>query len=132
VLGSKTLIDYLINFSRSFIYTTALSSSQVRDIEEKVVHLDVTERQVKLQENISFFRSSAQHLPILSEEKSPIQSIHIPTNAAAKAQEMKLNQAGLNVKAILSPTVPKGQECIRISLHSFNTQSEIKQLIQLF
>ena len=132
VLGSKTLIDYLINFSRSFIYTTALSSSQVRDIEEKVVHLDVTERQVKLQENISFFRSSAQHLPILSEEKSPIQSIRIQTNAAAKAQEMKLNQAGLNVKAILSPTVPKGQECIRISLHSFNTQSEIKQLIQLF
>lgn len=132
ILSSKIVVDYLINFSRPFIYTTALSSSHVLDIEKKVLHLNLKDRQLKLQENISYFRACAKHLPILSENESPIQSILVPTNLAARIQEKKLQQAGINVKAILSPTVPEGRECIRISIHSFNTKSEIDQLIQLF
>jgi 8-amino-7-oxononanoate synthase len=44
--------------------------------------------------------------------------------------EKKLQQDGIHVKAILSPTVAVGNECIRISLHSHNTIDEIDQLIK--
>lgn len=130
VVSSITVIDYLINYSRPFIYTTALSARQVVDIEKKVLHLSLEDKQLKLQENISYFRKAAAHVRLRSEIKSPIQSILIPTNKAARAMENKLERAGLAVKAILSPTVKEGHECIRISLHSFNTKEEIDLLIK--
>lgn len=130
ILSSKTVIDYLINFSRPFIYTTALSYHHVLDIEKKVLHLELKTIQLKLQANISYFREKAKHLNLCSEDHSPIQSVIIPTNKAARAMEKKLQQDGIHVKAILSPTVAVGNECIRISLHSHNTKDEIDQLIK--
>jgi 8-amino-7-oxononanoate synthase len=41
-----------------------------------------------------------------------------------------LQSAGLDVRAILHPTVPKGRERLRIVLHSFNTVEEVDRLIQ--
>jgi 8-amino-7-oxononanoate synthase len=38
---------------------------------------------------------------------------------------------GFNVKAILSPTVPEGQERLRFCIHSFNSKEEIGLLIKL-
>lgn len=131
VLSSKLVIDYLINFSRPFIYTTALSHHQVFDIEKKVLHLELKIQQLKLQENIFYFREKTKHLNLQSQEHSPIQSVSIPTNEAARLMEKKLQKAGIHVKAILSPTVAVGNECIRISLHSHNTFDEIDQLIKL-
>jgi 8-amino-7-oxononanoate synthase len=131
VLGSKTLIDYLINFSRPFIYTTSLSVAEINEIQKKVLHLNLNDRQLKLKSNIAYFREKAIPLNTFSNEGSPIQSILTPTNSVAKALERKMRAAGINVKAILSPTVPAGSECVRISLHSFNTTAEIDKLIQL-
>jgi len=130
VLSSKIVIDFLINFSRPFIYTTALSKNQVKDIQRKVLHLKLTDRQVKLKENIAYFREKAKEMTIISDKYSPIQSLLIPTNLAARQEELKIQKNGFDVKAILSPTVPEGRECIRISLHSFNTKLEIDQLIE--
>jgi 8-amino-7-oxononanoate synthase len=52
-------------------------------------------------------------------------------NTKIKSVANQLNQAGFGVKAILFPTVPKGQERIRISLHVFNEDAEIVRLTQL-
>jgi 8-amino-7-oxononanoate synthase len=43
----------------------------------------------------------------------------------------QLQDAGLDVRAILYPTVPKNSERLRIILHAFNTMEELNTLIQL-
>jgi 8-amino-7-oxononanoate synthase len=43
----------------------------------------------------------------------------------------QLQQNGFDVKAILSPTVPEGQERLRICLHSYNSEAEISKVLEL-
>ena len=52
-------------------------------------------------------------------------------NAKVNALSQQLIKAGLNVKPIRFPTVPKGKERVRICLHSHNTQQQVEQLIQI-
>ncbi|NOQ70840.1 MAG: aminotransferase class I/II-fold pyridoxal phosphate-dependent enzyme [Crocinitomix sp.] len=131
VLGSEELKDYLINFSRPFIYTTALPPSSIARIRFAMNAVSSAEKErLKLKENILYFRQVAEEKKVtLLDSTSPIQGVIIPTNAAVKAKAEHLLEKGFLVKAILSPTVPKGQERIRICLHSYNTQKEIAALI---
>ena len=54
----------------------------------------------------------------------------VPGNKNAKEVALRIQQQGLDVRPILSPTVPKGKERIRICLHSFNTEEEVIKLAQ--
>jgi 8-amino-7-oxononanoate synthase len=130
VVGSKTLIDYLINFARSFIYTTAIPAPLIADAQEKICSLDLTQQQQLLFERIKQFRNEIQPLVINSAPSSPIQNVFIGDVLKAKSIEKRLLEMHIGVKAILSPTVPEGQECLRISIHSFNTKQEISTLVQ--
>ena len=53
----------------------------------------------------------------------------IPGNENVKLRALELEQKGLDVRPILSPTVKEGEERLRICLHSFNTKKEIDLLI---
>lgn len=129
IVGSSLLRQYLINFARSFIYTTALPYSALACISVGYDELPKTpERQILL-ENIALFTrliSGGKTAILLS--GSPIQSMIIPGNEACKSLAAKLQKSGFNVKAILSPTVAKGKERLRICLHSHNTKAEIYEL----
>ncbi|MDO8317120.1 MAG: 8-amino-7-oxononanoate synthase, partial [Flavobacterium sp.] len=57
--------------------------------------------------------------------KSAIQSAIIPGNEKVKTIANQLQEKGFDVKAILSPTVPEGQERLRFCLHSYNSPEEI-------
>ena len=63
--------------------------------------------------------------------KSAIQSAIIPGNQNVRNIALKLQEKGFDVKAILSPTVPEGQERLRFCLHSFNSKEEISEVLQL-
>ena len=63
--------------------------------------------------------------------KSAIQSAIIPGNERVKGIAQQLQGAGYDVKPILSPTVPEGQERLRFCLHSFNSEKEITDVLQL-
>jgi 8-amino-7-oxononanoate synthase len=130
VVGKKVLIDYLTNFARSFIYTTALPSSVVDEINHKVTQLKLTERQELLQNNIKYFREKTALFPSLSGEQSPIQSLQIGSAEKAKKLEQLLFENKISTKAIVSPTTPQHHEVVRISIHSFNTLEEIDNLVQ--
>ena len=127
ILGSTQLKDYLINFARSFIYTTALPPASYQLIQQHG-SLDLTSLQNQLQQNITIFRSNMPAAKLYSDQRSPIQII--PIGDITKTQELaeKLQSAGFAVKPIYSPTVPKGEERIRICLHAFNTEEEIIRL----
>ena len=131
ILGSNDLKDYLINFSRPLIYTTALPLQSVLTI--KKAHDFLAEnlgRVEKLQENITHFKKFTENCQLKTvNSRSGIQCIIIQGNDEVKKLASKIQNQGFDVRPILYPTVPKGQERLRICLHSFNTTQSIRELI---
>ncbi len=134
-VGSNELITYLINFARSFIYTTALSSDLAKEIEQRYQRLSKDHyTREKLKQNIDFYKKTVQAkklTPSFSLNDSPIQFYMSKTKKKLTDIMHQLQGEGFAVKPIFSPTVPEGKERLRISLHSFNTFSEIEKLISL-
>jgi len=135
ILGSQKLVDYLINFARSFIYTTGLSPHSVATILVGYQHLETEKKALqKLRENVIHFNQEKKLLglnPLFVKSKSAIQSAIIPGNQKVKSIAHQLQEKGFDVKAILSPTVPEGQERLRFCLHSYNSKEEISEVLQL-
>ena len=65
------------------------------------------------------------------QSKSAIQSAILPGNDKVKAIAQKFVDSGFNVKAILSPTVPEGQERLRFCLHSYNSKEQISEVLSM-
>lgn len=135
IVGSQELKDYLVNFARSFIYTTGLSPHAVATILVAYQHLE-TEKTVinSLRQNIIHFNQEKNLLglkPMFVRSKSAIQSAIIPGNHNVKSIAQQIQNNGFDVKAILSPTVPEGQERLRFCLHSYNSEAEISTVLQL-
>ncbi|WP_310557247.1 pyridoxal phosphate-dependent aminotransferase family protein [Flavobacterium sp.] len=135
ILGSQELKNYLVNFARSFIYTTGLSPHSVAAILVGYQGLKSEKDAIsKLRNNINFFNQKKQMLglkPLFVRSKSAIQSAIIPGNEKVKTIANQLQEKGFDVKAILSPTVPEGQERLRFCLHSYNNQEEITEVLRL-
>lgn len=130
IVGSQLLKNFLINFSRPLIYTTALSPHAVSCIiQAHEAVRNCTQREL-LQENIAFFKDHMSHNQML-ESKSAIQCLIVPGNKACKEMAKKLHKEGYDIRPILYPTVKKGEERLRICLHSFNTKKQILHLCQL-
>ena len=135
IVGSPELNQYLVNFARSFIYTTGLSPHAVATVLMAYNQLEQAPEQLQqLRDNIQFFNQEKLQLglkPLFVYSKSAIQSAILPGNEKVKHLAKKLQEAGFDVRAILSPTVPEGQERLRFCLHSYNTTSEIQAVLQL-
>lgn len=135
ILGSQELKQYLVNFARSFIYTTGLSPHSVATILVAYQYLEKENKDIELlRENIIHFNQQKNLLglkPIFVRSKSTIQSVIIPGNEKVKSIAKQLQERGFDVKAILSPTVPEGQERLRFCLHAFNSKDEISNVLQL-
>jgi 8-amino-7-oxononanoate synthase len=135
VLGSQELKEYLVNFARSFIYTTGLSPHSVATILVAYQHLEIEKGNIeKLRQNIIFFNQQKNLLglkPMFVRSKSAIQSAIVPGNEKVKQLAQQLQDKGFDVKPILSPTVPEGQERLRFCIHSYNSEEEINQVLEL-
>lgn len=133
ILGSSELKTYLVNFARSLIYTTGLPPHSVAAIQVAYHHLEQNnDARQKLRNNINIFNQQKQLLglkPLFVRSKSAIQCAVISGNENVKNIASQLQMKGFNVKAILSPTVPEGQERLRICLHSYNSEEEITKLL---
>ena len=131
VLGNIELREYLINFSRSFIYTTAMPEHSVLSVKAAYQLLDITNEIEKLRSVISYFNSKIKNIEGFIESNSSIHCKVVPGNETVQALENKLASAGIFVKSIKNPTVKETQERLRICLHSYNTQEEMDQLFEL-
>ena len=131
VLGSHRLKSFMINFARSFIYSTSLPPHAVALIQKSYeVFPNMIEERSRLNALIQQFQSAAICFEKLNSQ-TPIQVVMIPGNEAVKAVAAKLQQQKLDVRPILYPTVPKGMERLRIVLHAFNTKEEVEKLTAL-
>lgn len=126
VAGSDVLRQYLVNFARPFIYTTALPPHSVVAIDEAFAYLRANlHLQTALATRIDTFLETADARPNRTRSMSAIQTALFPGNENARKAAAFLQQRGFDVRPILSPTVPEGLERLRLCLHAFNTAEEI-------
>jgi 8-amino-7-oxononanoate synthase len=129
IVGSVDLKNYLINFARSFIYTTALPSHSVAAISAAYDLLLENTQHDQLQNNIGYFVENVKHHFSFIKSRSAIQCLLLNDRKKADELEKALRTKNILCKAVKSPTVKEGSERIRFCLHAFNTKSEIDQLI---
>lgn len=129
VLGSDVLRDYLINFARPFIYSTALPWRTISHIRTSYELLpSLKQQRAQLNKLIAFFKNAGSDFNYLAND-TPIQVALMPGNEKVKKTAFHCQREKLDVRPILYPTVPKGQERLRIVLHSFNTENEVEKLL---
>ena len=134
VLGHPDLRDYLVNFCRPFVYTTAPPPAQLAGL-QAVYDLLASEQgdAVTALKRITdyYLRMSAEVVGGVDAVRSgPIQIIPVPGDEAVMEAESQLGSAGYLVKGIRSPTVAAGSERLRVCLHAFNSEAEVDGLLQ--
>lgn len=130
IAGSKTFIDYMINTSKHYIYSTAFSAAQARATQASLLLVEQGEQREKLCNNIQYFRQQAKShgLNVMASE-SAIQGIIIGNPKRCVDISKELARLGLWVAAIRAPTVPKNTDRLRITLSSLHSQKDIQALL---
>ncbi|MBQ0752859.1 MAG: 8-amino-7-oxononanoate synthase [Gammaproteobacteria bacterium] len=131
VVGSEELIETLIQFSRSYIYTTALPPAvAAASLASLMLVREEHWRREKLNQLIEQFRQGAQQigLPLLS-SSTPIQPLLIGSDEKVMAINELLRQRGFLVGAIRPPTVAPGSARLRITLSASHDESDIDALL---
>ena len=126
VAANSTIIDYLVNTSRSFIFSTALSPA---DIGAALAALQVleTDRSVlgRLQENVNYMADQLTSLGINATNETPIFPILIGRNDDTLAVSDYLYESGIIGTAIRPPTVPIGESRIRLTVTAAHNKEQI-------
>lgn len=121
VVGSDLLKQVLVNFANAYVYTTALPETVLAAIRGSYALFPSMERErQQVRALADLFDGSHTH----------IQPIGVPGAKAARALAQALQNSGFDVRALLSPTVRRGQEVLRLCLHAFNTEAELVALFQ--
>lgn len=131
VAGDQSLIDYLVQFSRPYIYTTA-SPPALAAATRKALQIvrGADDRRTHLQQLIAQFRAGAGDLGLqLMASATPIQPIVVGENSRAMALSEGLRSRGLLVTAIRPPTVPVGSARLRITLSAAHSEADVNHLL---
>ncbi|AJP43494.1 8-amino-7-oxononanoate synthase [Alteromonas australica] len=149
IAGSQALIDFLVNFAKHYIYSTAMPSGQaVATLASLTYIASDSSRRDTLYDNISHFRKGierafgqnagvdegsglmTQSTPItLKASNSAIQPLIVGSPQKALALSEGLKTRGIWVPAIRYPTVPKGEDRLRITLSATHNKQDIDVLI---
>lgn len=132
VCSSKAVIDLLIQTSRSYIYTTALSIPIVAALNEALILVENShDLREQLFKNIDFFNFYANKLGIrlVTFDLTPIRSIVIGENKKTKNMQLGLKNNGFYVSCIRPPTVPLHSSRLRISLTALHSIEDIRKLL---
>ena len=126
VAANSTIIDYLVNTSRSFIFSTALSPA---DIGAALAALYVLETDAsvlgRLQENVNYMTDQLISMGIDATNETPIFPILIGRNEDTLAVSDYLYEAGIIGTAIRPPTVPIGESRIRLTVTAAHNKEQI-------
>ncbi|MFT5281859.1 MAG: 8-amino-7-oxononanoate synthase [Kangiellaceae bacterium] len=130
VAGSTDFIEYMVNMSKHYVYSTAISGAQARATRASLALIEQGEERQKLTENIAYFTHCANQRGIsLLGSNSAIQPIIIGEPNGALMCSQKLADLGLWVPAIRTPTVPKNTDRLRITLSAMHGKRDIDALI---
>jgi 8-amino-7-oxononanoate synthase len=131
VAGDKTVIDYLLQTARTYIYTTATPpaiAAATRASLKLVKQAD--DRRAHLSELIEVLKSGVQSLGFqLMASHTPIQPIVVGSNEDALRISAALKDRGILVTAIRPPTVPAGSARLRITLSAEHSVGQVHRLL---
>ena len=126
VAANSTIIDYLVNTSRSFIFSTALSPA---DIGAALAALQVLESDAsvlqRLHENVNYMADQLLSIGVDATNETPIFPILIGRNEDTLAVSDYLYEAGIIGTAIRPPTVPIGESRIRLTVTAAHNKEQI-------
>ena len=131
VVGSDALIETLIQFARSYIYTTALPPAvAAASLASLKLLRDGDARREHLRLLISRFRRGAEQLGFtLMDSSTPIQPLLLGDDDRAVAMSASLRRQGCLISAIRPPTVPVGSARLRITFSAAHTDADVDMLL---
>ena len=131
VAANSTIIDYLVNTSRSFIFSTALSPA---DIGAALAALHILESDIsvlrRLHKNVNYMADRLISIGIDATNETPIFPILIGHNEDTLAVSNYLYEAGIIGTAIRPPTVPIGESRIRLTVTAAYNKEQIDYVCQ--
>ncbi len=132
VAGSESLIEYLRQFSRTYLFSTALPPLLA---EASLISLSLAQQETwrrdRLQQLILHFRVRASEFKLpLMPSLTAIQPLVIGNNKKVLELQAELKKHGILVAAIRPPTVPAGTARLRISLNANHTHEQIDLLVE--
>ena len=131
IAGKRSLIDYLVNTARSFIFSTALSPATIA-ISLKALEIVRAEPQRRntLLANAAWFRAELRKAGFdVAENEAPIISIVIGEPDLAVTFSNCLMERNIFVSAIRPPTVPEGTSRLRISMMATHARDDLKKAL---
>ncbi len=134
VLGNGDLKAYLVNFARSFVYTTGLPPHTIATILAAYEYMlgERMDARQKLFGGISFFNDQMESLGLkhlFVPSRSAVHCCIVPGNEKVKYLAGSFREKGFDVRPIVSPTVPMGRERLRFCLHAFNDKAQISEVL---
>ncbi|PKH20979.1 8-amino-7-oxononanoate synthase [Enterobacterales bacterium CwR94] len=132
ILCSDAVADYLLQFARHLIYSTAMPPAQALALHRALQCVQQGDAlRAQLHSNIAFFQQQLrQHGWTPPVSTTPIQPIIVGDNARTLALAARLRDRGYWVGAIRPPTVPPGTARLRITLSAAHTQADIRGLVE--
>lgn len=129
VCGKKVYMDYLINKSRPFIFSTALSPSTIASANTALNLLKENHEEylTKLNNNTKLMRKLLKEGGLnIVEGQSPIIPILVGSADLTNRFSKELEKEGILVSAIRPPSVPKGESRLRLTIIASHTKEEIE------
>ena len=132
VCGESTLIQYIINHSRPFIFATALSPADIGASlgALEVLHTDPT-IYARLQRNTKYMQKGLTKLGIPSTDETPIFPIIIGSNEATLKASQYCEEKGIILSAIRPPTVPRNTGRLRLTVTASHTLEDLDYVLQV-
>ena len=126
VAGRKELIEYLINYSRSFIFSTALSPADIGAALEalRIIHDDSSVVDT-LRENTVYMSHKLQAMGIDCDDETPIFPIVVGENDRALTLARELKERSIIITAIRPPTVPVGESRLRMTVTTAHSKEQV-------
>ncbi|MBZ0257079.1 8-amino-7-oxononanoate synthase [bacterium] len=129
VCASEQVIDYLINFSRSFIYTTGLSPLMAGIAHANICRIQNEPERIKaLRKAIKTMRTALKKSGLdIPDGVTPIIPVLLGDNERTIECAKRLKEEGIIASAIRPPTVPEGTARLRISVSAAHDPEDLKR-----
>ncbi len=133
VAAHETVIDWLVQRARPYIYTTAAAPALAHALLTSIALIDSREGQQR-RAQLDLLRHQLAGMPVRAgwshlASATPIQPLVIGGNAEVMAVAQALEAQGLWVSAIRAPTVPVGTARLRITLSAAHTHDDVARLL---
>ncbi len=136
IVGPAVLRDYLVNFCRAFIYTTALPPLTIAGLTAAYDLLPTLRAERETLFYLSdYLRTQLSALPGFRVPANsyvihPVFFTQTPGSEQVRQLAVAVQAAGFDGRAIVAPTVPAGTERLRLIVHAFNTEAQIDGLTE--